>query len=123
MRVALFAGALALVTESAASAMPVATFLAKADTLQKKGPLALFSSDLKLLTNQVKGDAAAIRAERLAAKAAGRPPAFCPTEAGAKLTDKDVLSAMQAVPVARRTSTSTIEALKAFMVRRYPCRA
>jgi hypothetical protein len=35
---------------TAASAMPVSTFLDKANRLEKKGPAALFSSDLKLLT-------------------------------------------------------------------------
>ena len=116
-----FAGALAL--SSGAAAMPVSTFLAKADKLQAKGPLALLSSDLKLLTRQVKADLGQIRAERLAAKAAGRPTAFCPPESGAKLTDKDIVAAMEAVPASQRPRTDTRSALRAFLVRRHPCKA
>ena len=70
----------------------------QADKLKKKGPLAMFSGDLKLLMNQVKADAGQIRAKRLAAKAAGRPTAFCPPDGGVKLTDRDILVAMRAVP-------------------------
>ena len=112
-----------LATASAANAqtMNVQIFLQKAEGLQKKGPMALFSSDLKLLTNQAKADFGAIRQERLAAKAAGQPMAFCPPAAGAKLTDKDIVGAMRAVPPAQRAGTSTRDALKAMMVRRYPC--
>lgn len=105
-----------------AQSMPVSNFLTKSEALQKKGPLALFSGDLKLLMAQVKADAAAIRAERLAAKAAGKPTAFCPPAAGTTLTDKDILAAMQEVPPARRAATSTRDALKAFLIRRHPCR-
>ena len=113
--------ALAAAPLAAASAMPVSTFLTKADALKKKGPLAMFSGDLKLLMRQVKADAAQMRSERLAAKAAGKRTAFCPPEAGAKLTDKDIIDAMQAVPPAERARTSTRQALTAFMARRYPC--
>lgn len=106
---------------AAAPAMPASTFIVKAEKLKAKGPLAMFSGDLKLLMNQVKADLAEIRSERLAAKAAGRPTAFCPPDAGAKLSDKDILAAMQSVPPAKRPATSTKEALTAFMARRYPC--
>lgn len=103
--------------------MPVSTFLTKAAALKKKGPLALFSGDMKLLTNQVKADAGKIREERLAAKAAGRPTAFCPPESGTKLTDKDILAAMEAVPSGQRATTDTRTALRNFLARRHPCKA
>ena len=106
-----------------ASAMPVSAFLAKAEALKKKGPLALFSSDIKLLTNQVKADAGALRTERLAAEGAGKRGTFCPPAGGVKLSDKDVMQAMEAVPPARRGQTSTKDALRAYMARRFPCRA
>jgi hypothetical protein len=107
---------------SANSEMRVDHFLVKANALKKKGPMALFSSDLKLLMNRVKADFGTIRTERLAAESAGRPVAFCPPKEGAKITDKDVLGAMEAVPPPRRAATSTRDALKAMLVRRYPCR-
>lgn len=106
---------------TAAPAMPVSAFLEKADRLEKKGPLALFSGDLKFLMNQVKGDFASLRAERLAAKSAGRP-AWCPPEKVA-LNDKDVMAAMRAVPTAERARTDTRGALRAMLVRKFPCPA
>ena len=109
-------------TPAAASTMSVQTFVTKAEALKKRGPLALFSGDLKLLMNQVKADSASLRAERLAAKQAGRPQAFCPPEGGVKISDKDIMSAMQAVPAPRRASTDTKSALRSYMARRFPCR-
>ena len=117
----IFLGALTL--SSGVAAMPVSAFLTKAHALQKKGPLAMLSGDLKLLTRQIKADAGKIREERLAAKAAGKPAAFCPPEGGAKLKDKDILAAMEAVPASERARTDTRVALRNFLARRHPCRS
>ena len=117
----IFLGALTL--SSGVAAMPVSAFLTKAHALQKKGPLAMLSGDLKLLTRQIKADAGKIREERLAAKAAGKPTAFCPPEGGTKLSDKDILAAMEAVPASERARTDTRLALRNFLARRHPCRA
>ena len=103
-------------------AMSVATFLTKADPLQKKGPMAVFSPDLKLLTRQIKADAAQLRADNKAAEAAGRPKAYCTPGAGVKLSNRDILGAMTAVPAPQRATTRTKDALRAYFVRRYPCR-
>ena len=118
----LFGALLAAAPLAAAGAMPVSTFLEKATALQKKGPLALFSGDVKLLMNQVKADAGQLRAERVAAEAAKRPAAFCPPAGGVKLSDKEVMQAMQAVPAAQRPRTSTKDALRVHMAARYPCK-
>ena len=117
----IFLGALTLSTGVAA--MPVSTFLIKAEAVQKKGALAMFSGDLKLLMRQIKADAGKLREERLAAKAAGKPTAFCPPEGGAKLKDKDILAAMEAVPASERARTDTRVALRNFLAKRHPCRA
>lgn len=121
MTLRLIVAALLLGAAAPASAMTVEAFIAKAESLKKRGPLALFSGDLKLLTNQIRSDGASIRQERLAAKAAGKPTAFCPPESGVKLTDKDVMQAMQAVPDAQRPRTTTKDALRLYMARRFPC--
>ena len=102
--------------------MPVATFLAKADALQRKGPMALFSSDLKLLANQIKRDAGELRAENKAAEAAGRQKSYCTPAGGVKLTNRDILGAMNAVPPPQRAATETKDALRAYFARRFPCR-
>ena len=115
-----FAAAL-LVAPAAASAMPVSTFLAKAEALERKGAMALFSGDLKLLTKQIKADAAALRAENKAAEAAGQRKAYCTPASGVKLSNRDIVGAMQAVPPAQRAATDTKSALRAYFARRFPC--
>jgi len=121
MRLRIAFGIVALATPTAAPAMPVSTFLAKAASLKSKGPFALFSSDLKLLTNQVKSDFGQLGAERKAAQAAHRPAAFCPPGKSISLTDKDIMAAMEAVRPEARAATDTKDALRADMARRFPC--
>lgn len=106
---------------AAASAMPVTTFLAKANALKAKGPLALFSGDLKLLTNEIKANSVALRAENEAAVKAARPKAYCTPPGGVALGQNDIMQAMQTVPPPARASTDTKDALRAFLARRYPC--
>lgn len=114
---------LAIAPLAAAQAMPVSTFLAKADALKSKGAFALFSGDLKLLTQQMKGDAAQLKAENQAAAAAGRRKAYCAPAGGFKLSNQEVVAAMQAVPAAQRASTDTKDAFRAYFARRFPCPA
>ena len=103
--------------------MPVATFLTKANALKSKGPLALFSSDLKLLTNQIKADSVELRGENQAAARAGRRKAYCTPPGGVALSQTDIMQAMQSVPPAQRNTVQTKDALRAFLARRYPCPA
>ena len=120
-RVILAGLALVAVPFASASAMPVSTFLTKADALQKKGAMAVFSKDLKLLMNQVKTDAGELKAANQAAVAAGKPKAYCTPGKGVKLTNRDVLDAMRAVPPSQRPATSTKDALRSYFAKRWPC--
>ena len=117
---------IACVSVSAAAApsapLPVSTFLGKVAALKKKGPLALFSGDIKLLMNQVKTDSAQLRAENKALEAARNPKHYCAPEKSS-LKDKDLLAALEQVPVAQRPRTSTKEAFRAYLARRFPCKA
>jgi len=117
----LAAAMLAVVPLGAANAMDVATFLGKADALQKKGMMALMSSDLKLLKSEIQTNGAALRAERLAAERAGKKPAYCPP-AKQSLTSNEVLAAFRTIPVAQRPQIQVKDALRALMARKYPCR-
>jgi hypothetical protein len=123
LRIKLLAAAmLAIVPVGAAQAMDVATFLTKADALEKKGMLALMSSDYKLLLREIRTQGAQLRAERLAAEKAGRKPAYCPP-AKQSLTSKEVLTAFRTIPLAQRPRIQVKDALRALMARKYPCRA
>src|SRR4051812_47713109 len=99
----LLAGLLA-VMPAAAEAMDVASFLAKADPLMKKGMMAVFSSDYKLLMAEVQTQSKALREERLAARAAGRAQAYCPPEkSGLKI--EEMMAGLHAVPAAQQPRT------------------
>lgn len=114
--------ALALIgASSAASAMDVATFLAKADALKSRGPLALLSSDLGLLKSEAVNAGQALRTERIAQVAAGKPTAYCPP-ANSSMNSEELLAAMRAIPAADRSRLSVQAAMKALMVRKYPCK-
>jgi hypothetical protein len=117
----LAAASLAVVPIGAAQAMDVATFLVKADALQKKGVMALMSSDYKLLKSEIETNAAALRAERLAAERARRKPAYCPP-AKQSLTSGEILAAFRSIPAAQRPRVQVKDALRALMARKYPCR-
>jgi hypothetical protein len=118
----LAAALLAAVPLGAAQAMDVATFLAKADAVQKKGMLALMSSDYKLLKGEIEVQAAALRAERLAAERARRKAAYCPP-AKQSLSSSEILAAFRTIPAAQRPRIQVRDALRALMARKYPCRA
>jgi hypothetical protein len=112
---------LATVPLAAAQAMDVATFLAKADALQKKGMMALMSSDYKLLKNEIVAHSQTLRAERLAAERAHRRPAYCPP-AKSGLKSDEILAAFRSIPAAQRPSIDVKDALRALLARKYPCR-
>ena len=112
---------LATIPFGAAQAMDVATFLAKADALQRKGMMALMSSDYKLLKNEIVAQSQVLRSERLAAQQAGRRPAYCPP-AKTGLKSDEILAAFRSIPAAQRPSIDVKDALRALLARKYPCR-
>jgi hypothetical protein len=117
----LAAALLAVLPLGAANAMDVATFLAKADALQKKGMMALMSSDYKLLKNEIVANSQLLRTERLAAERAHRKPAYCPP-AKSGLKSDEILAAFRTIPAAQRPRIPVKDALRALLARKYPCR-
>lgn len=103
--------------------MPLNQFLNKAAALEKKGPLALLSSDLGRLKAEMQNSGKELRAERLAAKAAGKKPTFCPPEDGASVNSNELLSHFRSIPQAQRDRMRTKDAFRSFMTRKYPCPA
>ena len=124
MKKLLLAAVIAAVPLSALHAqnMPVSTFLAKAESLKKKGPLALFSGDLKLLKSEVQNSAKAYGADVRAARKAGRLTHSCPP-AGTKLSmnSDELLNEFRAIPPGQR-NMSVKAAFYRMMQKKYPCR-
>lgn len=112
---------LLLALPAAVNAMSISTFLAKANALEKKGALALFSSDLKLLTGEIRRSAQALRAERAAAEKAGRKPETC-IPPKMSLGNAEVLAHFRGIPAERR-GMSVKDGFAEMMRKRYPCPA
>src|SRR4051812_12223627 len=96
------AGLAAAFSAGARAAGPLPVFLEKAEALQKKGMLALLSSDLSTLKAEVRSASGALRAERLAAKRSGGPQAYCPTQEGGSMNSDELLAAFRQIPPAQR---------------------
>lgn len=118
-----FASAMLLIAVPAlplqAQTMPVSTFLAKADALKKKGPLALFSSDIGLLKKEIGNSAKSLRAEQNAARKSGRKLPYCLPEK-ASFNSTELLDHFRSIPPAQRNMP--VQAGFASLVRKkYPC--
>lgn len=101
--------------------MPLTIFLPKAEALNKKGAMALFSSDLGVIKKQFATAGQQLRVERVAALKAGAKPAYCPPAKGNFNTD-ELLAHLRAIPPAQRGITFKA-AYKSFLVRKWPCPA
>jgi hypothetical protein len=102
-----------------AQSMPVAEFLATADGLRKKGPMALFSGDMGRLKAEVQNSGKALRAEQQAARRAGRTPATCIPDKAAVNSD-ELLAHFRAIPPAQR-NVPVKAAFASLMSKKYPC--
>jgi len=122
MKKLLLVALLVVVPVTALHAMTVAVFLQKAEALKARGMTAMFSSDISLLKNEIKGAGAALRAERLAAQSAGRRPAYCPPERPA-IQPNELLAHFRAIPAPQRARMEVRDALRGLLVRKYPCPA
>jgi hypothetical protein len=105
---------------AAAGDMTVATFLAKAEALKKKGPLALMSSDLSLLKQEGTAAGQSYRARLARERTAGKPSS-CPPK-GVKVDSDKLLGHLRTYPPAARTSTTMTTAIADYFIQTYPCR-
>lgn len=124
MRQSLLALALILaglsVPANAVPRMNAAVFLAHADALKRRGPLALFSSDLKRLQTEAEAAGDELKAEHDASKRAGGPLAYC-TPDRKVLGPQELLDGLHRIgePELRRMNIK--QAMHAILVRNYPC--
>ena len=114
------AAAAALLSATSASAMDVATFLAKGMALQARGPAAVLMPEFPEVQGEIQAAAIATRRARVQALRDGRAPPYCPQQ-GASLTSEEIQAAMLAVPVAQRARVQVRDAIGAAFARKYPC--
>ncbi|WP_294256721.1 hypothetical protein [uncultured Sphingomonas sp.] len=120
-RLFLAAGGLMLVAVPA-QAMSVADFVAKVSALKAKGAMAMFSSDIGVLKQEIEGASTAYRGDLAAEAAAGKKPSSCPPPKGqAKMSSNDLIAAFEKIPPAQR-GISVKAAFAAMMQQRFPCK-
>lgn len=107
---------------TALQAMTVAVFLEKADSLERRGMMAMFSSDARLLKAEMKSAGAALKAERNRWRTAGQRPVYCAPDR-IPVKSSDLLVHLRAIPPAQRQRMEFRDALRLMLVRRYPCPA
>jgi hypothetical protein len=106
-------------THAAAGDMNVAAFLAKAEALEKKGAMALFSSDLKLLKAEGNAAGAAYRARLDRERAAGKPSS-CPPK-GTSVKSDALLAHLRTYPAAMRPTVTLRTAMADMFIKMFPC--
>ena len=118
-----FAPVLLLVAAVPATAQSMSAdlFLTKANRLMARGPLALLSSDYRLLKREGEAAGAALKAERKALVAAGKPTAFCPPVKGSLSAD-ELIAGLTAIPTAQRRAMDMKAGMRIVMAHKYPCR-
>ena len=109
-----------LIASSAAMAMDAQSFLTRAQALHKKGAMAMFSSDLKPLMNEMKAAGTAVKAENDAATKRGAP-IYCAPAKRKGMSPEEVIGEFARIPEAERKTMSVREAWKTILIGKYPC--
>ena len=107
---------------AAAQTMPVSEFLARAEVLQKKGAMALFSKDIGVLKGEITNSGKQLRAEQVAAEKAGRKPATCLPAKKANINSDELLAHFRSIPPAQR-NMSVKAGFAGLMRKKFPCPA
>ena len=119
LAVAIFATTPAATAAAQAQAMSVEQFLASADRIPRN-PTALLHPATRRLTSEVRSSFKTLRDQQEAAVTAGQRPVACIPER-VSVSPQDIVNRMNAIPASRR-SISVTQALREWMIERYPCR-
>ena len=123
MRLGLLVAAAAALVPAAASAqsMNAETFFQKAKALQRKGMMAMFSRDVKLLLKEAKAAGETARAQRLAALKARLQPRYCPPSGAQRISSDEFMERLGALSRADRLRIDMTEAMIQIMESKFPC--
>lgn len=111
----------ALLVIAAAPGMTVRQFLTVAEPIPRNATAAL-RSDTRRLISEVSRSVNAVKAEQAADIAAGRRPAHCIPRRGTGITPETLMRRFETLPVSRQDITVT-QAIREWMIERYPCPA
>lgn len=107
---------------AAAAAGSAQNFLARAERLKSKGPLAFFDSDYGRLKSEATVVGKSIGDDRIADERAGKPILYCSPSPRADLGSFEFIRGLEAIPAAERDQMSLKEAMIRVLQKKYPCR-
>src|SRR3546814_13393968 len=102
--------------------MGVAAFIARANAVRRRWPVAMATPEAYRLKNKVIATARRYKARIDAQRRAGRKTTSCPPESGT-LTPEEWLAHLNGYPARMRGRVSIYAAFDALMKKRYPCPA
>ena len=100
--------------------MRAQTFLRRADNLLRRGPFAIFSSDLKHLQAEAEGAGDELHREHVGNATMGRPD-YCPPN-GKLLGPEELITGLHRIPDADLAQMDIKQAMHAILLRNYPCK-
>lgn len=107
-----------------AQSMNAEAFYRSATDLQSKGPMAVFSiGKVRALTAEAQRAGQKALDARMAAKAAGRTPRYCPPDGPRNMSSSEFLSRLAAIPAAQRSRMDMTEATTRILATKFPCGA
>lgn len=102
--------------------MTVQQFLTIGQNIPRNRAVAMMRPDTRRLIREVTGAVSTVKAEQASAISAGRKPAHCIPASGTGITPETLVSRFETLPETRRRATVT-QAVRDWMVEKYPCRA
>lgn len=114
---------LAIPAAASAQSMNAETFYQKGLALKKKGPLALFSGDLKPMLSEGQAAGKAASVARRAALKAGKKPRYCPPAEVNGMDSSEFFDRLGRIPQATRRRIDMTEATNRLLAGKYPCPA
>ena len=108
------------IASPASAAMTVGTFVAKANALRANPLTAMVSPDFATLRSEAQSAAAALKADRDARRAAGKPPIACVPE-GQSIGITDMIDGLAALPPAAQ-KLPLKDGYARVIAQRFPCK-
>lgn len=112
---------LAVPIAASAQSMNAGEFHRRANALKAKGPLAVFSGDIKVLMTEVKASAERSRVQRVATVKAGGKPRYCPPAGKQQLGSTEFMNRLEAIPATDRSRIDMTEATTRILAAKWPC--
>ena len=103
-----------------ASDMTVQQFLSLGANVPRNRVAAMLRPETRRLIQEVTGAVSTVKAEQASALSAGRRPAHCIPPSGTGITPETLVTRFETLPASRR-NISVTQAVRDWMIERYPC--